>query len=265
MKNPILEYTPKGWIKLHRELEGKGIFKEPDLLQLYIYLMFHAMTEDIEYRGIIISRGQLALTYGSLSKTLNISQRRVRTLLGKLVLAQELACSRAYSGAHSFTIVTICNYDKYQGTPKGKRLNSQPIDGHDERHCQAVSSLYNDKERLTKEVDKKSSDISAPSSEFEKILIENLISDEEWKAHVAKDLGINMPDLIKLLDIFFSSNLSRGKLHTSITDLKSHFIDWHNIYLKKQKENEKTGPQTADRRRGIDPGAHSAEDYDASF
>ena len=28
-------------------------------------------------------------------------------------MAQELACSRAYSGAHSFTIVTICNYDKY--------------------------------------------------------------------------------------------------------------------------------------------------------
>ena len=82
MKNPILEYTPKGWIKLHRELEGKGIFKEPDLLQLYIYLMFHAMTDDTEYRGVIISRGQLALTYGSLSKTLNISQRRVRTLLG---------------------------------------------------------------------------------------------------------------------------------------------------------------------------------------
>ncbi len=265
MKNPIFEYTPKGWIKLHRELEGKGIFKEPDLLQLYIYLMFHAMTDDTEYRGVIISRGQLALTYGSLSKTLNISQRRVRTLLGKLVLAQELACSRAYSGAHSFTIVTICNYDKYQGAPKGKRLNSQPNDEQDERHYRAVSSLYNDKERLTKEGDKKTSDISAPSSEFEKFLIENLISDEEWKVHVAKDLSISPADLIKMLDTFFSSNLSRGKLHTSISDLKSHFIDWYNIYIKKQKENEKTGPQTADRRRGIDPGAHSADDYDASF
>lgn len=110
----MLNYTPKGWIKLHRDLERQEVFKDSDTLRVFLYLVCRAVTEPVTFRGIAIERGQLAITYPHLNFALNISEKRLRSIIGALKSAGYLAVKRAYGKSHGFTLVTICEYDNYQ-------------------------------------------------------------------------------------------------------------------------------------------------------
>ena len=59
----MLNYTPKGWIKLHRDLERQEVFKDSDTLRVFLYLVCRAVTEPTTYRDVTINRGQLAITF----------------------------------------------------------------------------------------------------------------------------------------------------------------------------------------------------------
>lgn len=171
----MLNYTPKGWIRLHRDLENQEIFRDADTMRFYIYLTCRAVTEPTTYRGVEIARGQTATTYGALASELQMPIRRVRTLMAKLTSAHYLAHYQAYSGAYSFSVVTICDYDKYQGAPRPSRhikkhIDSQPLGQHP-----PVSTLYNEKESSIKKIEEGKTPPSSP--DFEKFLIEKLIAD----------------------------------------------------------------------------------------
>lgn len=266
----MMNYTPRGWIKLSRDIVNQEIFKVAESLRLYIYLICLAASEPTTFRNVEIARGQVAMSYRTLASELQLPVRRVRTLIDKLTSAHYLAHYQSYSGAHSFSIITVCDYDKYNGYSKASRHNKRPIVGHNTGQHSPLYSLYNEKEVSTKvdiKEDKEGKISSSP--DFEKLLIEKLTADEAWRSKVAEAFILDEATLSKKLDEFFISNECRGKYHASLSDLKSHFINYLQIvqnfkHIKiKYYENNETG--RCDKRRGIDAGFHSAEEFEGPF
>ena len=266
----MMNYIPKGWIKLPRDLECQDVFRDSDTLRLFLHLVCRAVTEPVLFRGIQINRGQLAVTYPYLSNALRISNKRVRTIIGALKRTGMLYVKRVYGNSHGFSIVTICNYDNYHTPFPNRKMpfgqSNLQINAQDNGRIPPVYTLYNEKE-LYKKIIEEGNSSSSPS--FEKLLIEKLIEDDAWKTKVTEIFGLDEKDLIKRLDEFFISNESRGKYHSDISDLKSHFVNWLQIILNSKNKtcynNEKIEAGRFDKRRGMDPGICSAEDYEGPF
>jgi len=99
-----------GWVKLHRQFLDWEWYSEPNTKNVFIHLLLTANYEDKEWRGIIIQRGQNITGLHSLSATLHLSIQTIRTCLSRLKSTNEITIK----STSRFSIITVCNYDKYQ-------------------------------------------------------------------------------------------------------------------------------------------------------
>ena len=121
----------RGWIKIYRSLLDWEWFDDAETLRLFIYLLLNANYEDKKWRGMVVERGQYVASFRTLAVALGISVKKVRTRLQRLSDSGAIAMDRA----HSFTTITISNYDTYQdtdatdghtrGTPKSQKRAHQ--------------------------------------------------------------------------------------------------------------------------------------------
>jgi len=100
-----------GWIKLHRKFLEWEWFNDADMVKLFIYLLLRANHQQSKWQGVDVDRGQLITGRQKLAKELNISERTIRTCLDRLVKTEILTIK----ATNKYSIVTICNYDSYQG------------------------------------------------------------------------------------------------------------------------------------------------------
>lgn len=100
-----------GYIKLHRKIKEWEWYDDANTFRLFIHCLIEANHKDKEWRGIQIKRGQFHTSIGSLSTQLKLSDKAIRLALDKLIKTKEVATKGASSG----TMITICNYDNYQG------------------------------------------------------------------------------------------------------------------------------------------------------
>lgn len=103
----------KGWVKLHRSLAEWCWFSEPRTLQVFIYLLIHANYETRQWRDIVLRRGELIIGTHKLAKELDCTRQVIRTRLERL----EACGSITITTTNKYSIVSICNYDKYQTIP----------------------------------------------------------------------------------------------------------------------------------------------------
>lgn len=100
----------RGWIALHRQFATWEWFTDPAMVQLFIYLLLSATHDDTQWRGIAIKRGQIITSLEKMSAATGLSVRKIRTCINRLISTCEIACETT----NKYTIITICNYDKYQ-------------------------------------------------------------------------------------------------------------------------------------------------------
>lgn len=99
-----------GWIKIHRQLLSWEWFDKPEMVQLFLYLLLKANPTDKVWHGITIKRGQFLTSAASIKRDLGMSERTIRTCLTRLKTTHEVTIETT----NRYTIVTICNYDRYQ-------------------------------------------------------------------------------------------------------------------------------------------------------
>jgi len=99
------------YIKLDRSIMSWRWYKNPNTLRVFLHLLLRANIKDHEFEEMVIRRGQLATSYRSLSYDLGLSEKSVRTALGHLKQTGEVATKPC----PKFLIITIKNYDTYQG------------------------------------------------------------------------------------------------------------------------------------------------------
>jgi len=109
----------RGYLKLWKKIVDSEIFKDPNMLQLWIYLLIKTewtnriVIIDIG-RGkheVMVKRGQMLLSSRQLQKDLKQNYRSIHRRLNKL---EDLG-KVLLDVSHHYTIVNIVNYEQYQG------------------------------------------------------------------------------------------------------------------------------------------------------
>ncbi len=121
-----------GWIKIYRQLLNWSWYHDHNTCRLFIHLLFRANYRDGMWKGLTIRRGQLVIGRVALAIEVGLSEQQVRTALIKLKSTNDITITTT----NKFSIITICNYAKYQDgdsleqpaiQPTGQPLNNQQI------------------------------------------------------------------------------------------------------------------------------------------
>lgn len=150
--------TMEGWIKIHRGLLDWEWYSDTNCVRLALHLLLKANFQTRRWRGITVGRGQLVTSRAALARETGLSEREVRTAVSKLERSDFLTC-RATS---SYTVVTICNYERYQSSDNAERPAFGPADDRAKTNCRptadqrATTTEESKKERSNKKERRKS-------------------------------------------------------------------------------------------------------------
>lgn len=109
-----------GFIKLHRCVKEWEYKRNPKIFCVWIHLLIIANYEPKTWKGVSIKRGQCVTSTKSLAEGCGLSEQNVRTALKHL----EINGSITSKSTNKYTLITICNYDSYQGsTSENQRTN----------------------------------------------------------------------------------------------------------------------------------------------
>ncbi len=107
-----------GFIKLHRGWQDSDLFRDNEPFcerMAWLWIVEHAAWKDTirySHKGemIEVSRGQLHTSLSAMESSFSWSKKKVRGFLDRLEKRHMVVAKRAQSG----TLLTVCNYAKYQ-------------------------------------------------------------------------------------------------------------------------------------------------------
>ncbi len=99
-----------GFIKLNRKMLEWEWYDDNNVKVLFLHLLFIANWKDKKWHGKTIKRGQVITSLTHLSEQTHLSIQQTRTALDKLISTNDITKSTT----STYTIITICNYNKYQ-------------------------------------------------------------------------------------------------------------------------------------------------------
>ena len=134
-----------GFVKLPRLECWKEWSRDPVSLALFVHLLTRANREPKAWDGIMIQRGQLATSRRHLAEATGIPEQRIRTALDKLsregltqYLTHGLTSARRQGATseltHGFTLITICNFDDYEGPRPSTNPRTNPRENGEATH-----------------------------------------------------------------------------------------------------------------------------------
>lgn len=116
------QYSENEFIKLNRKILKWEWFSDTCTRDVFIYCLLKANWKAGSWHGIEYNRGEFITSLPSISKDLGFSIKNVRTALKHLKQTGEVA-DRTYT---KYRIISINNYDKYQGS--GRQSGRQGAD-----------------------------------------------------------------------------------------------------------------------------------------
>lgn len=101
----------EGWFKIYRKLKHWRWRHKPEYVSFLFHCLLFANLEDYTFEFETIKRGSFVTSIADLSREIGISARTVRTILKNL----EKSGFLTVKAGNRYTIVSISNYDLYQG------------------------------------------------------------------------------------------------------------------------------------------------------
>ena len=107
----------EGWIALHRKIYNSKDFNNQLEVSVFLYLVSMASHKPVNviYRKkkLTLKRGEVSIAYKDLAKKFDLSERKIRTIIGNLVHSGNLNQTLH----KNLSIYTIVKYSKYQDVP----------------------------------------------------------------------------------------------------------------------------------------------------
>lgn len=246
----------KGWFKVYRSLDEHWISQDMEKLGRWTWLLMKASHEDtkvVEGNKVIeLKRGQLIASLSLLESKWGVTRKTVMRFLDVLE-REEMLHRQVHQG---ITIITICNYEGYQGK---KKSDSTDMSTDKSPLCPPTSPpIQEDKE------DKNIYNTpTARTCTREDDFIRRYRTEGMW-SDVALILHKPIADCEHLFDRWIIEYQHNGDVHQSYSDFKKHFIQWARITIQKESKTNGNNDRQ-DKRRGFQVVANSPEDYQGSF
>lgn len=146
----------KGFIKIHRKIIDWEWYGDKNVCRVFFHLIFTANYKDQNFKGLIIKRGQKVVSLKNLANEVDISVQQLRTTLNKLKSTNEIT-SQSTNG---FTIITLQNYDLYQGQEKennkqNNKVDNNKITNQQQTDNKPITTIKEIKKERKKEINKK--------------------------------------------------------------------------------------------------------------
>lgn len=115
-----------GWVKLHRKSIDSRVFSDAELWKLWTWCLMRANHADRYFEGVLIPRGSFVAGTRSAAEILGSSPTTVHRQWKRLA-EWNMISLKAERG---FTVITICNFDTYNGdesedeTPMERKRNA---------------------------------------------------------------------------------------------------------------------------------------------
>lgn len=100
-----------GYVKIYRSLTKWEWYDDPITKSVFLHLLLTVSISDDKWHGVEIKRGSRVASYETLARELNLSVKQIRTAIKHL----ERAGNVARSVYPKFTVISVKNYDKFQG------------------------------------------------------------------------------------------------------------------------------------------------------
>lgn len=146
----VVSAMQNGWIKMSRDIIDHWVFRNPNHLKMWVYLLMRASYKPayqmlVKGSFVTIERGDVLTSLDRIAIDCHVTKKQVRTFLK---LAQE--CSMIVPKLGTKTAhLSICNYDTYQevGHEKG---TTRAREGHDKGTIQEGKNTRSKKEEVMK-------------------------------------------------------------------------------------------------------------------
>lgn len=216
-----------GWIKIYRDIDKHWISQDLKKLGWWVYLLYKASYEDnktlVGHRVIEVKRGQLVVSLSDLAERFEVTKPTVIKFLD--LLEQEGMIIRGVD--RKITIITICNYDSYQGLKE-----QQVTDSYTDSFTDGLPIGYPTKE------DKEDKEINNtnPARTHEGKFVSWDASTEQGFADTFKGTGAALPmaravgksgkEILTLLEVYMATRQLKGKGHKDYNEFVNLF-KWH--------------------------------------
>jgi hypothetical protein len=113
-----------GWVKIKRSLLDWEWYDDHNATRLLLHLNLTVNFEDKQWKGILIKRGSMVLSWATLSKSIGLSVKQCRTAMDKLISSKEVT----KVSTNKFQVITLVKWDKIQlengieGKQEGKQM-----------------------------------------------------------------------------------------------------------------------------------------------
>ena len=287
----------EGWIALHRSIVDHWVWRSNYHTKRWIDLLFLAAWNerdvDLGKRTIHLLRGQLITSTRQLMGRWRTNTSTTLDFLKSLEKSGMITRQRT----GNLTIITICNYDRYQvpsgfikeqsenGAECDPEIRSKPPAFRSENTTQKSpsGSTGNDASQphngvihaVTIEQNNNINNKSLISlSEREEKFFEEVKASQSYIEGVAKNHSLSIEDALAMLDKFFGYISTVTHWHDDVADFKDHFYKWLERKLESKRQNgtgkQKPGDGDAPKdkyaaRRGTDVGDKKESDYHTSF
>lgn len=180
-----------GWICLHRQIKSHWLWpgvkgRRYSKFEAWVYLLLSANHQarkiDIGSKLIIVGRGQLLTSQAALARRWSWHRETVSQFLYQLKADEMLGIETSKHTSTGFTLLTICNYSKYQGgkeqasdiQPTSKSQNPDiPTDIETDIHSPGITT-ENINGNLNQDIQHPASEpASEPASNFQKTSTNN--------------------------------------------------------------------------------------------
>lgn len=111
-----------GYIKLFKKIIDWEWYTDSNTLRVFLHLLLKANFKRNRWKGIEILPGQVVAGRKMLAKDLNLSEQEIRTAIAKLKLTSEVTTKTT----KRISIITICNWESYQGLIEHDQPTNQP-------------------------------------------------------------------------------------------------------------------------------------------
>jgi len=114
------------WVKAYRKMLTSEVFADPDpaLLKLWIYCLLKANWKPKMFSGVLIPVGSFAFVSRNLASVLGVTKSKLWRDINKLENGTQIETQTN----RKFTVVSICNWETYQGLEDDERNANRDTD-----------------------------------------------------------------------------------------------------------------------------------------
>lgn len=197
---------------------------------------------------VTVKRGEIASTTRTLAQMMRCTCKTALNFLDILEQNDMIVVTKK----SRYTIIKIVNYERYQST-SFETLREQKV----KRKLQQIkenNKIINN-------------NISHNARTREKEIAEEVLKSEYFIENCAKALECDIEQTKSLLEAFTNEMDITDKTHSDVSDFKQHFLNWAKIKHngRNTQQQNKSGADKYEARRGNGVGAKKADDFSGSF